>query len=207
MKQYNNENGIISLTSHKSRINTCSKTIFSLLEKCPSFHIVLVLSEEEFPEKEKELPETIIAFIQNNLIEILWVYKNVKSFKKWIFTAKKYKDIPIISADDDCIYTCNYAQNLLNKLNEKREPCFIRYCGNGKRYIPQGPCTLYFIKYDDIINAIISILYLDKTTINKSFDDNFFGEFFKKLNYPIYTLNHNWKRPLVFHDRINPIHH
>lgn len=59
MKQYNGEKAIISLTSWKKRINTVSQTIFSLVKQCPGFHIVLVLSEEEFPEKEKELPEEL----------------------------------------------------------------------------------------------------------------------------------------------------
>ena len=78
MKQYNGEIGIISLTSWKKRINEVSKTLYSLIQNCPGFHIVLVLSEEEFPLKEKELPENLTLFIDNNLIEIIWVYKNYK---------------------------------------------------------------------------------------------------------------------------------
>ena len=52
-KKYNGEKAIISLTSWKARIGTVAKTIFSLVKQCPGFHIVLVLSEEEFPQKEK----------------------------------------------------------------------------------------------------------------------------------------------------------
>lgn len=115
MKAYNGEKAIISLTSWKSRINTVSKTLFSLLRACPGFHIVLVLSEEEFPDKEKELPSSVIAFANMGLIEILWVYKNCKSFKKVLFTMDKYRGIPVISADDDCFYTCNFAEELYQK--------------------------------------------------------------------------------------------
>jgi len=112
MKTYNGEKAIISLTSWKARINTVSKTLFSLVRRCPGFHIVLVLSEEEFPKKEKELPKSLMAFVNNNLIEILWVYKNYKSFKKVLFTMDKYRDVPVISADDGCIYTTNFAEPL-----------------------------------------------------------------------------------------------
>ena len=111
-KKYNSECAIISLTSWRARIATCSKTIYSLLKQCPGFHIVLVLSEEEFPKMMDELSENLKLFVDNELIEVLWVYKNYKSFKKWIFTADKYNDVPIISADDGCIYIRNYAEEL-----------------------------------------------------------------------------------------------
>ena len=111
-KKYNGEKAIISLTSWKKRINTVSKTIYSLIKNCPGFHIVLVLSEEEFPEK--TLPNDLKLFVANNLIEVLWVYKNYKVFKKFIFTMNKYKTVPIICADDDCLYLTNYAEDLYN---------------------------------------------------------------------------------------------
>lgn len=112
-KKYNGEKAIISLTSWRARINTVDKTIYSLIKQCPGFHIVLVLSEEEFPKKEEELPERLMLFVENELIEVLWVYKNYKSFKKVLFTMDKYREVPVISADDDCIYTCNYAEMLI----------------------------------------------------------------------------------------------
>ncbi len=111
-KIYNGEKAIISLTSWKARINTVSKTLFSLIQQCPGFHIVLVLSEEEFPEKEAELPENLMLFVNNNLIELLWVYKNYKAFKKVFFTMDKYRTVPIISADDGCVFIKNYAEHL-----------------------------------------------------------------------------------------------
>lgn len=70
-KKYNSERAIISLTSWKARIATCSKTIYSLLKQCPGFHIVLVLSEEEFPKMMDELPDNLKLFVDNELIEVL----------------------------------------------------------------------------------------------------------------------------------------
>ena len=133
MKQYNGEKAIISLTSWKARINTVGKTLYSLLKMCPGFHIVLVLSEEEFPKKEEELPEELMLFVDNDLIEILWVYKNYKAFKKVLFTMDKYRNVPVISADDDCIYIINYAQELYDIwLNNK--DCFITYKITKQKY-------------------------------------------------------------------------
>lgn len=119
MKQYNNEKAIISLTSWKKRIETTDKTIFSLIKNCPGFHIVLVLSEDEFPAKEAELPNNLFLFLNNNLIELLWVKQNYKSFKKVLFTIDKYPTVPIISADDGCTFIRNYAEDLYQ--------CWLKY--------------------------------------------------------------------------------
>lgn len=105
MKEYQGEKAIISLTSWKARINTVGKTIYSLLKNCPGFHIVLVLSEEEFPQKEKELPEDLMLFVNNNLIELLWFYENIGPHKKYYPTMLKYRDVPIITVDDDGLYS------------------------------------------------------------------------------------------------------
>ena len=111
-KKYNGERAVISLTSWKARISTCSKTIFSLLKQCPGFHIVLVLSEEEFPKMMDELPDNLKLFVDNELIEVLWTRLNLKPHKKYFYTMQKYKDIPIITTDDDVIYNDNFADIL-----------------------------------------------------------------------------------------------
>ncbi len=197
MKHYNNEPAIISLTSWKARIRTVAKTLYSLVKQCPGFHIVLVLSEEEFPKKEKELPDNLMLFADNDLIEILWVYKNYKSFKKVLFTMEKYPKVPIISADDDCIYTCNYARELYNKwLLNKNTP--VAYRKSKIPYCLCGPATIYPTSlYETFINRF-------KTLEIKSYqDDGFFCKILQELDIkPIYLFD---KFPCVFHDEIKPL--
>lgn len=201
MKQYNGEKAIISLTSWKARINTVSKTLFSLIKQCPGFHIVLVLSEEEFPQKEQELPKDLMLFIDNNLIELLWVYKNYKSFKKVLFTMNKYKNIPVISADDDCIYTCNYAEKLYSSwINHKN--CIITNNGGHNRYLNwcRGPNTLY------PNNIIINPFKLCDSYFSQNFkfieEDVLFGIIAKKYDIKIIDLKQ--KSFYYFHDEIEP---
>lgn len=122
-KQYDGEQAIISLTSWKARITAVGLTLFSLISNCPGFHIVLVLSTDEFPNKMLEMPDDIILLAKSKKIEILWVKDNYKSFKKVLFTMNKYRDIPIISADDDLIYCKNYAKLLYNKWKEMPTSC------------------------------------------------------------------------------------
>ena len=144
-KKYNNEKAIIAITSWKGRINTVYKTIQNLLDVCPGFHIVMTLSEEEFPNKEKDLPSNLMDISDN--FEILWVYKNWRSLKKIVFAMDKYKTLPIISADDDALYKFNYAEVLYNTW--KANPIidrvsFISPHNNIPHgFVTEGACTLY----------------------------------------------------------------
>jgi len=193
MKEYQEEKAIISLTSWKARINTVYKTINSLIEKCPGFHIVLVLSEEEFPQKEKELPENLLNLI--NYFEILWIKKNYKAFKKIAFTLKKYKNVPVISADDDCIYIENYAQSLYDEWIKTKENV-IRYTYT-TRFMTQGPCTLYY-------NINFPIEQLPFNVVNESKDDYFYAEYLKRNNINIHCCKYS-TLPIIFHDDVFPL--
>ena len=202
-KTYNNEKAIISLTSWKARINTVSKTLYSLLQQCPGFHIVLVLSEAEFPQKEKELPENLMLFIENGLIELLWVYKNYKAFKKVLFTMDKYRDVPVISADDDCIYTCNYAQKLYDKWVSLGKIKTAMRWNYRKEYIMCGAASLYYGFGDFSLNIINS---LSNEIIKESNDDVTIGKFLEKQKIPktFYMKETNFL-PFKFHDVIQPL--
>ena len=205
-KTYNGEKAIISLTSWKARINTVSKTLFSLIKQCPGFHIVLVLSEEEFPQKEKELPENLMLFVENDLIELLWVYKNYKSFKKVLFTMDKYRNVPVISADDDCIYTCNYAQVLYDDWIKRKIKCCIGLCkagNNGFVKVPNGFASIYspyLIPIKDVLNPIMMLL-----NQNMSADDSLYGFYLANHKIALYHIGHSIKEIGFFHDSINPI--
>ena len=208
MKIYNGEKAIISLTSWKARINTVGKTLYSLLKMCPGFHIVLVLSEEEFPKKEEALPEELMLFVDNDLIEILWVYKNYKAFKKVLFTMDKYRDVPVISADDDCIYIINYAQELYDIwLNNKDS--FITYRITKQKYDcieTWGFATLHPpFAYGEY--GLFYIDYLEIKDNKHSQDDNYYTVLRKKVNN-MNVINLNKKmRDIVFtHDEDNSLY-
>lgn len=208
MKQYNGEKAIISLTSWKARINTVGKTLYSLLKMCPGFHIVLVLSEEEFPKKEEELPEELMLFVDNDLIEILWVYKNYKAFKKVLFTMDKYRDVPVISADDDCIYIINYAQELYDIwLNNKDS--FITYRITKQKYDcieTWGFATLHPpFAYGEY--GLFYIDYLEIKDNKHSQDDNYYTVLRKKVNnMNVINLNKKMKDIVFTHDEDNSLY-
>lgn len=172
MKQYNNEPAIISLTSWLGRINTVSKTIFSLIKNCPGFHIVLVLDTEEFPNKYNDLPHDLNLFINANLIEVLWVSHDYGAFKKIVFTMDKYKSLPIISADDDCIYKCNYAKELYDLWTTNKKAIVVTK-GNipyYNTYHSNGPTTLH----PPYCYGVYGISCLTDSILNRKQDDDYY---------------------------------
>lgn len=117
---------------------------------CLGFHICLVLAEDEFPRKEAELPKHLVMMANANMFEILWVKRNWKSFKKILFTMEKYRTLPIISADDDCIYKYNYAAELLSHLTPNTKSCVTYWCNKYKQdniYNTSGYATAYSPDY------------------------------------------------------------
>ena len=194
MKKFNNEKAIISLTSWKKRIDTVGITIQNIIRQMgKEFHIVLVLSEEEFPRKENELPKSLTIFVQRNLIEILWVKKNYKSFKKFIFTQIKYPNTPVITLDDGCVYLENVAENLYKNWIKKPNAIMgvrshykpgrfgsIVWFGGGRGVIYPPSVFNKFVKYLDI-----------QEIISTNNDDFFFGFLADLLKIPMIEIKAN----------------
>lgn len=177
-KKYNNEKAIISFTSWRARINYVHITLKTLINQILKCHIVLVLSSDEFPLKEKELPKSLLMLL--DYFEILWVKENTKTFKKVYPTIIKYKDLntPILCADDDCSYKPNFAEEMINHFEKEGRDCFVRYgyCRLNKSKL-QGvggasglypPC--YFQYCIDYYNKIM--LLKDKEVIYNIGDDS-----------------------------------
>ena len=141
---------VIALTSWKKRINTVGLTIYNLFETCgPDYHIVLTLAEEEFPKKEQELPRDLVLMNKAGVFEILWVKMNSRSLKKWCFCGMKYPFLPVITADDDCLYRTNFASILYDSyINVFNESCdiisWIEYINSGQGLLiaPSIRCNL-----------------------------------------------------------------
>ena len=188
----------IALTSWRRRINTVGLTIFNLMCVCgPEFHIVLTLAEEEFPRKERELPRDLVRMNNAGLFEILWVKQNYKAMKKWVFASRKYAHSPVISADDDCLYTCNYAQILYNALRKHNSVAFVKYIESKFLYMPIGPCTIYHENLGQYIP--VEIMPRDYWTN----DDAYFETFFK--NNKLSGMQLPNKIPYIFHTKVGAL--
>ena len=110
-KQYytqDNEKLIVTLTSWKKRIKNIPVVLTTILQqtKKPD-KIVLNLSIDEFPNKDKSLSTDVLKFLKDNsdIIEINWIDgENKKQWKKMLPTLKLYPNDAIVCIDDDFLY-------------------------------------------------------------------------------------------------------
>ena len=108
---------IVSLTSWPKRICNVLAVIESLLNQDIEPDIIQInLSEDEFKNKEFDLPNDLQLFIKDNQkIHIEWVKGNDGVFKKIIPTLKKHygENYYLLSVDDDWIYRHDYIKMMI----------------------------------------------------------------------------------------------
>ena len=115
---------IVSLTSWAGRINNpaVGKTLFSIIRQKTKYKykIVLVLSELEFPTH--ELPEQLQLIIDYGNVEVIWTPDNLKAYKKYYYTHKKYPDSIIITTDDDMLVDEDAVEKMMD-FYQKHKGC------------------------------------------------------------------------------------
>lgn len=114
----NNEELIVSLTTHGKRIDTVFHTIESIFQQTLKPNkVVLCLGNKEYTSIE-QLPISLQLQSMRGL-EILFV-KDIRSYTKLIPTLVKYPEANIITVDDDFIYPSDLLEKLWNA--HKRNP-------------------------------------------------------------------------------------
>lgn len=105
---------IVSLTTYPKRIATTTKALERVFaQSLKPDKIILWLSEDNFPEKERELPPVLLAMKQRGL-EIKWCKGDIRSYKKLVPALKKYPNDIIITLDDDLFYDLELVEKLYN---------------------------------------------------------------------------------------------
>lgn len=121
-------NVIVSLTSFPERMYELHYTLYSLLsQSIKPKKVILWLAEEQFPNREKDVPTKVLE-LQKNGLTIKWTH-NIYSYKKLIPTLKEYPNDIIVTADDDIFYDKEWLEKLL--LEHKKYPdCIICHRGH-----------------------------------------------------------------------------
>lgn len=106
------KNVIVSFTTYGEQIHEVHYVIKSILSQTirPN-KVVLCLDESEF--SESDIPLTISRLYESG-VDVEFV-SNIKSYKKYIPTAKKYPNDIIITIDDDFIYPEDMIEGLLRE--------------------------------------------------------------------------------------------
>lgn len=103
---------IISLTSFPQRAIYVPIVVERMLmQTMKPDRIVLWLSKEQFPNREGDLPETVLE-LQKYGVEIKWCDGDMKAYKKILPALKEYPDDLIIIIDDDLIYDLDFVERL-----------------------------------------------------------------------------------------------
>ena len=102
---------IVSLTTFPKRIGGIHYVIETLLmQSLKPDRIILWLAKEQFPEKEQDLPDSLLNLKQYGLT-ISWC-NDIRSYKKLIPTLTLYPEALIITADDDMYYHSKMVERL-----------------------------------------------------------------------------------------------
>ena len=105
MKKMVSRRLIVSLTTYPKRIGLIPQVLESLYEqtRMPD-EIVLWLAPEQFPEREKELPERLVELSEQGKLTIRWC-DDLKAHKKYFFAMQEYPEDLIVTVDDDLTYS------------------------------------------------------------------------------------------------------
>ena len=108
----NDHNVIISLTSYPARIDTIYLTIRTLLNQTyKPKGVYLWLSDDQFPEREKSLPDSLLE-LQKYGLSIKFC-DNLYPHKKYYYTILENPDSAVVTVDDDVFYPENMLQRLV----------------------------------------------------------------------------------------------
>ncbi|SEA69281.1 hypothetical protein [Psychroflexus halocasei] len=110
-----NNNVTVTLTTFPERINKLWIVIECLLRQTSTPDKILIwLSKEQFPNGFKNIPKSLMRYLNLNLIEIFFVDDDLRSHKKYYYAFQKFPQDVLITIDDDIIYPSNIIFDLLN---------------------------------------------------------------------------------------------
>ena len=115
----NGKRVIVSLTTYSKRLYDVYLTIESIMQQSVKPTKIILWLEDQL--KETILPQTLQNLIKRGL-EVNFC-KDIRSYKKLIFTLAKYPNDLIITVDDDVIYSYDMLENMLNAY--KNDPNYI----------------------------------------------------------------------------------
>lgn len=125
---------IVSFTSHSIRVKNVARTIFSIIRGTfKEVHIVLTLYKDDL----KLITSDLQALIDGGVVELLVADIDLGPHLKYFFAMQKYRELPVITIDDDILYPIDmveklYAAHLQNPTCIVARRSFYIKTANGK---------------------------------------------------------------------------
>ena len=120
---------VLTCTTWRLRINFAGQNFARFIESQTVKPDIVYcwLAEEEFPNKEKDLPEEFLNFVQKFNVLLRWTEKNEYCHKRWYVYPDHYEDF-VVSVDDDIVYPSNLIEEGLNMWRANGErPVIMQY--------------------------------------------------------------------------------
>ncbi|KAG4102897.1 hypothetical protein H8356DRAFT_1420731 [Neocallimastix lanati (nom. inval.)] len=167
---------IISMSGNKEKIDTVYITVESLLNQTvEATNIILTLSIDEFPMKEKELPEIIIKLIKTySNFKIKWIKENIKEYKQITVVDDYPKDV-IIIINENIKYPEWFINEIYNEYVQYGRQCAIKYTSSKENDYSIDIYAFLLKKefmgnyYEEIIKEIINIYPINQYIVNISY--------------------------------------
>ncbi len=107
MQELRSKRIIVSLTTYPKRIHLIPQVLASIYRQThPADEVVLWLAEEQFPGREADLPEELMALVTENKLTLRWC-DDLKPHKKYFYAFQEYPNDLIVTIDDDLLYHRN----------------------------------------------------------------------------------------------------
>lgn len=102
---------IVTLTSYPGRIGKVAQVLEPIFNQTlPPDMVVIWLAEQDFPKKERQLPQELLNLKKKGL-KIRWC-ANLFSHKKYFYSARENKSSLLITIDDDLVYPLDLVEKL-----------------------------------------------------------------------------------------------
>lgn len=144
---------IVTMTSIPERIKMdITPTIDSIISDkiLTPDKLILNLAKSQFPEMVVNLPKKLIEYIESHEnVEICWIDRDIKTYKKLIPTIMRYKDKPdtlIMTIDDDCLYEPGLLRGMVDLKNSSGPDSYITTANLANFFnvpVPMGRCSMY----------------------------------------------------------------
>ncbi|MBQ9235497.1 MAG: hypothetical protein IJ184_03425 [Alphaproteobacteria bacterium] len=103
---------IVSLASFPPRMGEIHYTLYSLLnQSLKPDEVVLWLCTDEFPNREKDIPQKVLD-LQKNGLTIRWSEAYLRSYTKLVPSMGEFSDAVIVTSDDDIYYPADWLERL-----------------------------------------------------------------------------------------------
>ena len=173
---------IVSLTSHtKERLANVPYFLFHSIFKhnYDYVKVVLTLYKEDVP----NMPPKLKEMIDLGLVELIVAEENLRCHLKYFYAMKKYRDLPVITIDDDSIYPKEMIPDFLK--NAEKYPGII--IARSARHIKPGKT---YTQWNEVVGGIEGATWFcDWDMIRNDLNPEGFGGIYYPAN--ILKINDN----------------